>query len=267
MLVRVLLDGGSQRTVTEQLAEKLNYQVLDRECLTVGHFGGHHEEKTFRRVSVTLSSVHSCKTLLIEALVTTKIGDQSIPRPSGDFTDKLEHQGYYFTDNDQAESPKAVDVIIGSDYYWSFVTGNVRNLENGLKAVDTSLGWTLHGPVASCATVTHCNATIVLKVAVEEFKITTDNYWDLEIMGIKPDGHNKTQDADPVLDIIKSTVKMENRRYVVSLPWKPTILNHNNRENAQTRLNQLLRKLRRCPQLLQEYDAAIRKYANDGVAE
>ncbi|KAH7953608.1 hypothetical protein HPB49_010557 [Dermacentor silvarum] len=144
----------------------------------------------------------------------------------------FENQGYYFTDNDQAESPKTVDVL---------------------------LGWTLHGPVASCATVTRCNETIVLKAAVADLKITTDNYWDLEIMGTKSEGHNETQDSDPVLDFFNSTVKMGNRRYAVSLPWKPTILNHNNRENSQTRLNQLLRELRRCPQLPQEYDVALRK--------
>lgn len=76
----------------------------------------------------------------METLVPTKINHQSIARPSKDFIDKLEHQGYYSSDINQAEIPNAVDVLIGSDYYWSFVTGNAKNLDNGLEAVATNLG-------------------------------------------------------------------------------------------------------------------------------
>ncbi|KAH7981970.1 hypothetical protein HPB52_002322 [Rhipicephalus sanguineus] len=52
-----------------------------------------HDENTFQRVLVTLSSMRGCKSLRMEALVMKKMSHQSIPRPNNDFIDKLEHQG------------------------------------------------------------------------------------------------------------------------------------------------------------------------------
>ena len=53
-----------------------------------------------------------------------------------------------------------MDVLIGCDYYWEFVTGNVCRSEHGPTAIHTKLGWVLPGPTlaegGSC-----CSATLV----------------------------------------------------------------------------------------------------------
>ena len=41
-----------------------------------------------------------------------------------------------------------VDLLIGADFYWSIVSGNVkRNVDTGLVAISSALGWVINGPV------------------------------------------------------------------------------------------------------------------------
>ena len=41
-----------------------------------------------------------------------------------------------------------IDLLIGSDFYWSLVTGNVKASEkSSLVAIETKLGWVFSGPV------------------------------------------------------------------------------------------------------------------------
>ena len=51
-------------------------------------------------------------------------------------------------------------VLIGCDYYWELVTGNVCRSEHGPTAIHTKLGWVLSDPTlaegGSC-----CSATLV----------------------------------------------------------------------------------------------------------
>ena len=39
-----------------------------------------------------------------------------------------------------------VDVLIGGDYYWKFIIGEIKRGPCGPIAVDTILGWVLSGP-------------------------------------------------------------------------------------------------------------------------
>ena len=40
-----------------------------------------------------------------------------------------------------------VDLLIGSDFYWNFLTGEIRRGEVGPVAMKTKVGWVLSGPV------------------------------------------------------------------------------------------------------------------------
>ena len=42
-----------------------------------------------------------------------------------------------------------IDVLVGSDLYWSLVTGRIVRDENGPTAIETVFGWVLSGPVDS----------------------------------------------------------------------------------------------------------------------
>ena len=65
-------------------------------------------------------------------------------------------KGIWFSDVCKEEEELEIDILIGSDYLWSFQTGSTRRGKTGDPvAVQTELRWALHGqkyhrPVASC---------------------------------------------------------------------------------------------------------------------
>lgn len=58
--------------------------------------------------------------------------------------DYVHLEGLDFADN--FDSTESIDVLIGSDYYWDFVTGDSIKGEHGPTAVDSKFGWLLSGP-------------------------------------------------------------------------------------------------------------------------
>ena len=45
-----------------------------------------------------------------------------------------------------------VDLLIGSDFYWNFLAGEIRRGEVGSVAMKTKVGWVLSGPVCQEST-------------------------------------------------------------------------------------------------------------------
>ena len=65
--------------------------------------------------------------------------------------------------DEPCSSGSSIDLLIGSDYYWNFVTGETKRSEEGPIAVNSKLGWLLSGPIngtvdSSC--ITHSNLII-----------------------------------------------------------------------------------------------------------
>jgi len=48
---------------------------------------------------------------------------------------------------DENENTVEVDVLIGADYYWHFLTDAIKRGESGPTALQTNVGWVLPGPV------------------------------------------------------------------------------------------------------------------------
>ncbi len=81
-----------------------------------------------------------------------------------DFADSLEDVG-------QGEP----DILIGSDYYWQLITGEVICGNGGPIAVCTRLGWDLSGPVSFKEECSACLVTHVLRVHEKFGNITFTN--------------------------------------------------------------------------------------------
>ena len=87
-----------------------------------------------------------------------------------------------------------VDVLIGSDYYWEYVTKSVRRGVGGPAAIHTKLGWMLSGPLHDKLELDHCDinlkVTHVLHADIhfEELHTLNDQlraFWELEALGIR----------------------------------------------------------------------------------
>ena len=87
------------------------------------------------------------------------------------------------------------------------------------------------------------------------------NFWELESPGTLP--------AEPsVYDTFKQSIKFDNGRYEVRLPWhSEETWPPSNFQLAKGRLQGILKWLRHHPEVLQEYNAIIQEQVKLGIVE
>ena len=65
--------------------------------------------------------------------------------------------------DEPCNSGSSIDLLIGLDYYWNFVTGEMKRGEEGPIAINSKLGWLLSGPISETfdrSYITHSNLII-----------------------------------------------------------------------------------------------------------
>lgn len=98
------------------------------------------------------------------------------------------------------EETLEVDMLIGSDFYWEFVTGEIIRGPSGPVAVKTTLGWVLSGPAGmtgqhkSTVSLVTTHILRVEGITNKELDTTLRSFWELESLGIQ--GPN----SDPATD-------------------------------------------------------------------
>ena len=172
-------------------------------------------------------------------------------------------------DISDGSSSLEVDVLIGSDYYWSLVTGEVCRGNGGPIAIQTKLGWVLSGPLSVSGPghssvnliTTHVLKADALQPELNPLDDTLRSFWELESLGIH--GPERT-----VHDEFVDAISFKDGRYQVSLPWKEfhkPLPDHY--QLSLKRLWGLLRRLRQNPTVLREYDHIIRDQLKMGIVE
>ena len=172
-------------------------------------------------------------------------------------------------DPTRKEDSLQIDLLVGSDYYWSLVTGSIKKGKSGPAAIQTRVGWVLSGPAnvpedTSTANLLFTN-THLLRVqstpADDRLDQQLQRFWDLETLGIQ-------EKEQSVQDTFTQQIQFQNGRYQVTLPWKPT---HRplptNLQLCKKRLAGLLKKLKTTPKLLTDYNNIIQDQLQQGVVE
>ncbi|KAH7943590.1 hypothetical protein HPB52_009381 [Rhipicephalus sanguineus] len=154
LLVRVLLDSGSQRSyIREDAARKLQCSVVGREELSLITFGNSKSQRRLRaeRVSVRLRSQFDDAAVELEALTIPEICSVTSPPLENNILQVLIAKEYKVADACQADTWKEDDitVLIGSDAYWRVTTGKIDRINERLTAIDTTFGWMAQGPIKS----------------------------------------------------------------------------------------------------------------------
>ena len=132
-----------------------------------------------------------------------------------------------------------VDILIGSDYMWTFSAGQTRWGEaNEPVAVLTKLGWVISVPMKldckeklSSINFVSTHALKVSHEILEEEKLSSqlEKFWSLESIGI--------QDKDTTHEGFWKNLEFKDERYSVKLPFKEHHdLLPDNYENAVLRL-------------------------------
>ena len=120
-----------------------------------------------------------------------------------------------------------VDILIGADYYWNFIT-NITRRGNTPGPVDvwSKLGWVLSGPVVTgchdsrCAVTSNLNSTHVLQIATstspsEDSVLVKElsKFWELETLGV-------AKEEPSLYDKFTQEINFNGERYEANLPFK-----------------------------------------------
>ncbi|UYV70147.1 hypothetical protein LAZ67_7001968, partial [Cordylochernes scorpioides] len=190
-----------------------------------------------------------------------------IPRtPKGAWLNELKGSRIWLSDLGR-DSPK-IELLIGSDIYGSLLSGRVKQLENGLTAIETHLGRTICGPSPKKDEQTDYSSLVV--ISMHSRNMSVDYLWDLETIGIKDPRENLTKlEEDKIVhqQFLNTVHQLEDGRFCVGLPWLGNQEGiPSNRHIAERRLFNTTRKLRvKC--IFSEYDRVFQEWLAEGVIE
>lgn len=146
--VRVLLDGGSQRSyVTTRVKNALSLTSEGEQCMSIITFGSDKRDRKFCevvRMGMRMKDGQSQELMLFAVpLICKPLSGQPITL----CVENYSHLSQLELADSHGEAQLEVDILIGSDYYWELTTGKTCRGESGPVAIHTRLGWVLSGPV------------------------------------------------------------------------------------------------------------------------
>ena len=99
--------------------------------------------------------------------------------------------GLDLADSSTSGADLDIDVLVGSDYYWTLVTGRVLRNQDGPTAIHTRLGWILSGPTGPTEVMDQTDICYSHLSSYSPFKHhsgigTTNGFgrWTQEILGL-----------------------------------------------------------------------------------
>ena len=284
---RILLDSCSQRTyITEALAKKLNLKLGDRDEFMLVTFGSEKPRKTESRNTKLDIVLKDGSTLTINANVVPHIAVSIQRRPvnstSPDNWDYLWAEFFLEDDLPKERETSSVELLIGNDYYLDIILPQKVTVQPGLYLLGSKLGWILSGRTSERAEENTAESTMLTlmhgKVVNTETSFLTcqdkslpkkpnlEDFWRLESIGINDSPVDS--DDDIALKTFNETLQYQNGRYMVTWPWKeerPDL--PDNKALALGRLQSLVKKMKKNPQLIQKYDEIIKDQLKRGVIE
>ena len=217
-------------------------------------------------VRIDLAPVGGGKVLPIEAFVVPEISRVQNEHLEIVRKDYPHLSNTWLSDVCKERDDLEIDVLIGADYLWTFQAGNVvRGEAHEPVAVETELGWVISGPLtysqsADKGQVVQVNFVGSDRVSPDSLDRNVPRLWDLETLGVTA--------CDGVYEEFIESISFNSARYSVKLPWKES---HDslpsNYELSLSRMNSQIRKLRKEPEVLEEYDAVIKEQLASGVIE
>lgn len=267
-IVRCLLDGGSQRSfVHENVVKALKLPIIKQGIFNLHTFGSSAPTTVKRNiVKLNLENVwDKQQSVEIEVVVTPQVCTAVMKVPGEHLQTEIKRRGLLLADFPGDEKPE-LSLLIGSDYYWKIVTGQVERLTESLVALETTFGWAVQGPVAVSSMTEMTCMQIQLSEAAQIDK-QLHAFWALESLGIVNEKTESPEERE-ALQRFEETSIYKDGRYQVELPWRqdhPPL--QNNYRIAKKRLESLKVKLKKDVTFYSRYNDVVEDYIRQGMAE
>ena len=146
---RAILDSGSQRTyISSRLRDQLQLPTRQTESLRIKTFGSTESRDQHYEIVELGLKLKNGDDLKLVALVVPFICNPLTAQPISHSKDRYCHLlGLDLADSAEIDDVLDVDILIGSDSYWTLVTGRVLRGANGPMAIHSKVEWILSGPV------------------------------------------------------------------------------------------------------------------------
>ncbi|XP_068697018.1 uncharacterized protein [Montipora foliosa] len=190
--VRVLFDNGSQRSyVSSSVTSRLNLKPVNSENLHINTFGDTSYRKQKCNVVKLCLQTRNNEKLELYAVNFPVICS---PLPSRvNVADYVHLEGLELADN--FDNTESIDVLIGSDYYWDFVSGDSIKGDQGPTAVNSKFGWLLSGPMYDESSSSVVSSNLIISGGVssmlgeqdDELVESLKKFWESESVGIIPE--------------------------------------------------------------------------------
>ncbi|XP_054713434.1 uncharacterized protein LOC129222896 [Uloborus diversus] len=255
---RAVIDSGSQRPyILNATAEEMKYSSKRREYLQHALFGGSNTSTCGHDVyTIYLSSWTEEYSCHFEGLGQAVICNTILASKRGPHLKELRDHGIQLAED--REGP--IEILIGADIAGKLITGNHLQLKSGLTAIETKLGWTVIG---------RSNNESASFLISSMLTTSSCDLWALDSLGITDPAEKKTaiELQEAAKQYFLDTVKIENDRFLVSLPW---IEGHlplpDNFELSDKRLQKIVRSLK-SEGLFESYENVLKEWLAENVIE
>ncbi|KRY24060.1 hypothetical protein T03_465, partial [Trichinella britovi] len=107
------------------------------------------------------------------------------------------------------QRPLTIDVLIGVDHYYDFVTGRMKRNATGSIALETLLGWIICGKPHSSPSE---EARVLLTKVEEPTDAALRKFWEIEAMGITPEDDVVPEDTR-MMERFEKSLSFNGERY------------------------------------------------------
>ncbi|KAJ8030134.1 Fatty acid synthase [Holothuria leucospilota] len=266
----LLFDSGSDRSyISSKLVQRVGPKWKSTESLSYSSFGvsvGSGEtERNVYEVGLQGSKCSTGSSCILQAVEVPVICAQlSRPKVPHEFMQNL--GPLQFADDYEDNRQVTIDILVGLDFYWSFVKQGMVRMSNGPVAQETHFGWVLSGSWLNKGGHQGYSASQLLCLNdIPEQAL--HKFWDLETVGIRS---IEKPPVDNILERFSASVQFSDNRYTVALPWKSDVDRSrllNNEALAMKRTDRQANRLSQDPKLEKQYNKALVEMEESGVIE
>ncbi|XP_011408774.2 PREDICTED: uncharacterized protein LOC105315733, partial [Amphimedon queenslandica] len=141
--LRLVFDSGSHRSyITEEVCRKLSLRIVGKKDLIIATFGNTGGRRQSCKIAQAVLETNEGNTLVLNLMVVPLICEPLVGVSLNDCIRGYDH----LKDLDLADPGTngdviELDILIGLDYYWDIVSGEVLRGDSGPTATYSSLGW------------------------------------------------------------------------------------------------------------------------------